>query len=49
MEEPCLKHRILKTAKVGEVTLKLVRLKDLIDLYVEHLKRNPDLFYTSQS
>lgn len=46
MEEPCLKHGIMKTVKVGEATLKLVRLKKLVDLYAECLKKNPDLFYT---
>lgn len=45
MEEPCLKHGIMKTVKVGEATLKLVKLRELIDLYVEYLKKNPDLFY----
>ena len=45
MEEPCLKHGIMKTVKVGEATLKLVKLRELIDFYVEYLKKNPDLFY----
>jgi len=46
MEEPCLKHKIMKTVKVGKAILKLVGLKDLINLYTEHLRRSPDLFYT---
>ena len=45
LEEPCLEHGIMKTVKVGEATLKLVKLRELIDLYVEHLEKNPDLFY----
>ncbi len=45
MEAPCLDHGIMKTRKVGDATLKLVKLKDLIDLYEEYLKRNPDTFY----
>jgi len=45
MEEPCLKHKKMKTVKVGKATLKLVKLKDLINLYTEHLRRNPDIFY----
>jgi len=45
MEEPCLKKGIMKTVKVGEGTLKLVRLRELIDLYTEYLTKNPDLFY----
>lgn len=46
LEEPCLKHNIMKTVKVGEATLKLVKLRDLIELYVEYLRKNPDIFYT---
>jgi aminoglycoside N3'-acetyltransferase len=45
LEEPCLKHRIMKIVKVGEATLRLVRLRELIDLYTEYLTNNPDLFY----
>jgi len=45
MEEPCLQKGIMKTVKVGEGTLKLVRLRELIDLYTEYLTKNPDLFY----
>lgn len=46
MEKPCLKHKVMKTIKVGKATLKLVKLKDLINLYVKYLKKNPDLFYS---
>jgi len=45
MEEPCLRNGIMKTVTVGEATLKLVRLRELIDLYTEYLQKNPDLFY----
>jgi len=45
MEEPCLKHGIMKTVKVGEATLRLVMLGELIGLYTEYLTKNPDLFY----
>ncbi len=45
MEEPCLRKGIMKVATVGEATLKLLRLRDLIDLYAEYLRTNPDLFY----
>jgi aminoglycoside 3-N-acetyltransferase len=45
MEEPCQKHKIMRTIKVGEATLKLVRLRELIDLYVEYLRKTPDQFY----
>jgi aminoglycoside N3'-acetyltransferase len=45
LEEPCIKRGIMKTVKVGEATLKFVRLRELIDLYTEYLTNNPDLFY----
>ena len=45
LTEPCLTRGIMKTVKVGESTLSFVRLRELIDLYVEYLERDPDLFY----
>lgn len=47
LTQPCFERGILKTVKVGNAPLKLVRLKDLIDLFVEYLEKGPDLFYTS--
>lgn len=47
MKHPCLKHKIMKTATVGEATLTLVKLKELIDLYEKHLKEDPAPFYTT--
>jgi hypothetical protein len=35
----------MKTVKVGEARLELVKLRELVDLYVEYLKMDPDLFY----
>ncbi len=43
--QPCIEQGIMKTTEVGEAALKLVKLRKLRDLYVEYLKRNPDLFY----
>lgn len=45
LTEPCVKRGIMKSVKVGEATLRLVRLRELIDLYVEYLKKDPNLFY----
>lgn len=45
MEEPCLEHSIMRKAKVGKAILKLVRLEELIDLFEEYMKRDPDQFY----
>lgn len=47
MEKLCQKHKIVKTIKVGEATLKLVKLRELIDLYVEYLRKKPDQFYAT--
>jgi aminoglycoside 3-N-acetyltransferase len=45
LAKPCLERGIMKTVTVGESTLRLVRLRELIDLYVEYLEKDPDLFY----
>jgi aminoglycoside 3-N-acetyltransferase len=45
LTQPCLERGIMKTVKVGEATLRLVRLRELIDLYAEYLEKDPDLFY----
>jgi len=45
MEEPCKEHGIMKTVKIGEATVKLLKLRELIDLYAEYLRKTPDLFY----
>jgi aminoglycoside 3-N-acetyltransferase len=47
LTQPCFERGIMKTVKVGNAPLKLVMLKDLIDLYVEYLEKDPDLFYTN--
>jgi len=45
MEKPCTEHSIIKTVKIGEAEVKLLRLRELIDLYTEYLRKNPHLFY----
>jgi len=45
MEEPCKEHGMMKTITIGEATVKMLRLRELIDLYAEYLRKNPDLFY----
>ena len=45
LTQPCIERGIMKTVEIGEATLRLVKLRELIDLYVECLERNPDLFY----
>ena len=45
LTQPCIELGIMKTATVGNALLKLIRLRNLTDLYVEYLERDPDLFY----
>jgi aminoglycoside N3'-acetyltransferase len=45
MKQPCLEHGIMKTVRIGEATVKLLRLRELINLYTEYLQRNSDYFY----
>jgi len=45
LTQPCIERGIMKTVEVGEATLRLVKLRELIDLYVECLEGNSDLFY----
>lgn len=45
LEEPCLNTGIMKTANVGNATLRLLKLEELVDLYVEYLQKKPDMFY----
>lgn len=45
LTNPCIERGIIKTVKVGEATLELIKLRELIDLYVEYLNMDPDLFY----
>ncbi len=45
MEEPCREHGIMSTTIIGEATVKLLRLKELINLYAEYLRKDPDIFY----
>ncbi len=45
LTQPCFERGIMRTTEVGKASLKLAKLRELIDLYAEYLKRNPDLFY----
>ena len=45
MEDPCKKHDIMKMMKIGGSTVKLLRLRELIDLYADYLRKDPDVFY----
>ena len=43
LTQPYLERRIMKT-KVGKATLRLVKTREPVGLYTEHLKKDPDLF-----
>lgn len=45
MEKICEKHGIVKTTTIGEATVKLLKLRDLVELYAEALRNDPDMFY----
>jgi aminoglycoside 3-N-acetyltransferase len=45
LTQPCPERGIMKTVKVGKATLRLVKIRELVDLYTEYLKKDPDLFY----
>ena len=45
LTQPCIDRGIMKTIKVSKATLRLMKLRELIDLYVEYLEKDPDLFY----
>jgi len=45
LEEPCMERGIMKAEKVGNATLKLIKLSELIDLYRAYLEKEPHLFF----
>lgn len=45
IEEICKKHGIMKITTIGEATVGLLKLKELIEPHVEALRNNPDMFY----
>lgn len=47
LTQPCLDRGIMKMVKVGKSTLRLVKLRELVELYVEYLGKDPYLFYSS--
>lgn len=45
LTRPCLDRRIMNVTEVGKSTLRMIRLRELLELYVEYLEKNPDLIY----
>ncbi len=45
MEGPCQERGIMKLCKIGEATVRLVKLRELVDLYAEYLRNYPEVFY----
>jgi len=45
MEGPCQQRGIMKLDKIGEAIIRLIDLRELIDLYAEYLDKYPEVFY----
>lgn len=45
LEPMCKAHGIMRTTTIGNATVRLLRLRELIDLYAEALGENPYMFY----
>lgn len=47
LEPICKERGIIKTTTIGKANVKLLRLRELINLYAQELEKNPDMFYSS--
>jgi aminoglycoside N3'-acetyltransferase len=45
MEGPCQERGIMKLVRIGDAVVRLVRLRELIDLYANYLRSCPEAFY----
>ena len=45
LDETCRRRGVMRTAHVGEAEAKLLRLRELIDLYAQYLTDRPETFY----
>jgi len=45
MEPICKKHGIMKTTTIGKAVVRLLRARELVELYAEALRNDPDIFY----
>jgi aminoglycoside 3-N-acetyltransferase len=45
MEGPSQERDIMKLARIGDAVVRMARLRELIDLYAEYLRRAPEVFY----
>jgi aminoglycoside N3'-acetyltransferase len=45
LEPICKERGIMRITVIGEATVKLLKLRELIDLYAQELRKNPELFY----
>ena len=45
LEPLCAERGIMRTTVIGGATVKLLKLRELVDLYAEELGKNPDRFY----
>lgn len=45
LEEPCRQRGVMRTTQIGDAEVKLFRLEELIDLFEEYLRAQPEIFY----
>ncbi|MEW6718023.1 MAG: AAC(3) family N-acetyltransferase [Chloroflexota bacterium] len=45
LEPVCKEHGIMRTVTIGRAIARLLRLSELVELYAEALRDNPDMFY----
>lgn len=45
MEGPCQERGIMTLGRIGSAVVRLVRLRELVDLYAHHLREHPEVFY----
>lgn len=45
LEGPCRERGVMRTTHIGEAEVKLFRLEELIALFAEYLKAQPEMFY----
>ena len=49
LEGPCRERGVMKSVLIGESTVKLFRLRELIDLFAEYIGKAPELFYYTRT
>lgn len=45
MEGPCQERGIMKLGRIGAAVVRLIRLRELVEVYAEYLREHPEVFY----